>query len=142
MQVDGAGLAGGDQKLSDFVHLLGWLMFRWKLLQRDQRRRQCFRDHPFVVSGDSLSWHSAALPSCHLPREASLSPPIIAGAPIFKARSQQRKHIETNKGGCKPVGRRPEALQTGCPARSDSLSDEYPLEPGAYQRQIGRAGRQ
>src|ERR1700676_5189608 len=104
MQVDGSGLAGGDQKLSDFVHLLGWLMFRWKLLQRDQRGRQRFRDHPFVVSGDSLSWHSAALPSCHLRSKAHCPSPIISGTLLFKARSQQTKHIEANKGGFKPVG--------------------------------------
>src|ERR1700731_4742591 len=39
------------------------LVLRRKLLQRDQRRRQGFRDHPFVVARDSLSWHRPILPS-------------------------------------------------------------------------------
>ena len=59
MQVDGSGLATGGQKLPDIVHVRAWLVFRFKLLQRDQRRCQCFRDNPFVVAGNSLFWHLA-----------------------------------------------------------------------------------
>ena len=58
VQVDGAGLAGGDQKLADLVHLNARLMFGRKLLKRNQRRRQRFRDNPFVVTCDSFSRHS------------------------------------------------------------------------------------
>jgi hypothetical protein len=32
VQVDGSGLAGGGQKLPDFVHMNAWLVFRWNLL--------------------------------------------------------------------------------------------------------------
>jgi hypothetical protein len=116
-------------------------MFRWKLLQRDQRGRQRFRDHPFVVPGDSLSWHSAALPSCHLRSKAHCPSPIISGTLVFKARSQQTEHIEPNKGGFK-TGGLPRSAANGCPARSDSLLTNHQLEPNAYQRQIGHAGRQ
>jgi hypothetical protein len=59
MQVDGSGLTSGGQQLPDIVHVRAWLVFRFKLLQRDQRRRQCFRDNPFVVASDSLLWHLA-----------------------------------------------------------------------------------
>jgi hypothetical protein len=35
VQVDGSGLASGDQKLPDFVHVCERLMSQWKLLKRD-----------------------------------------------------------------------------------------------------------
>jgi len=58
MQIDGSRLAARRQKLADLFHMGPRLVFLRKLLQRDQGRRQCFRDHPLVVAGNSLSWHS------------------------------------------------------------------------------------
>ena len=54
MQVKGPGLTIGCQQFPDIVHLLARLLGRFELLKRDQRRRQRFCDHPFVVAGNSL----------------------------------------------------------------------------------------
>jgi hypothetical protein len=64
MQVDGPRLASGSQQLPDFVHLDARLVLRWKLLQRDKCRCQGFRDDPWIVAGDSLSWHSPSPQLC------------------------------------------------------------------------------
>src|SRR5580700_685270 len=53
MEVDGPGLAAGGKQLSDLVHVGGRLVHGWELLQRDQRRRERLRDHPFVVARDA-----------------------------------------------------------------------------------------
>jgi hypothetical protein len=57
VQAEGSGLATGGQQLPDFVHMGARLVFRRKLLQRDYRCGQRFRNNPFVVACDSLSWH-------------------------------------------------------------------------------------
>jgi len=57
MQVDRSGLTTGDQQFPDIVHVSPRLMFRRKLLQRDKRRRQGFRDNPLVVPCDTLFGH-------------------------------------------------------------------------------------
>ena len=57
MQGERSRLAAGRQKLLDIVHMRPRLVFRWKLLQRDKRRCQCFRYHPFVVARNSLFRH-------------------------------------------------------------------------------------
>src|SRR5450631_3393081 len=58
VQVEASRQATGVQKLLDFVHMGARLVLGGKLLQRNERRGQCFRAHPFVVARDSLSWHS------------------------------------------------------------------------------------
>jgi hypothetical protein len=78
MQVEGSGFAGGSQELSDFVHVGGRLVLRWKLFECDERRSQRFGDDPLVVAGYSLPWHSDR-PFVLLPALRSLAaPPIIA----------------------------------------------------------------
>jgi hypothetical protein len=57
VQAEGSGLATRGQQLPDFVHMSARLVFRRKLLQRDYRCGQRFRNNPFVVARDSLSWH-------------------------------------------------------------------------------------
>lgn len=64
VQVDRALLAAGGEQLPDIVHMLARLMFCFKLLQRDQRRRQSFRDDPIVVAGDSFFGISASPKFC------------------------------------------------------------------------------
>src|SRR5258706_12646552 len=63
VQLDRSRLAPGRQKLPDIVHMRARLVVRWKLLQRDQRRCQGLGDNPFVVPGNSLSWHSELHPA-------------------------------------------------------------------------------
>ena len=57
VQAEGSGLATGGQELPDLVHMGARLVFLRKLLQRDDRCGQRFRNNPFVVAGDSLSGH-------------------------------------------------------------------------------------
>src|SRR5271169_6638824 len=91
MQMDRSGLAAGRQQLSEIVHMGGRLMFRGKLLERNERRGQCFRDDPIVVAGDSLSRHSV---------RPFVLPPAIVG--MFTT----DEDIETNKTSFK-AGRAP-----------------------------------
>jgi hypothetical protein len=88
MKVNGSRLATGDQKLSDIVHVGAWLVFRWQLLQRDQRRCQCFRDNPFVVACDSLFWHSDRTPFCQT-RDPGFQ--YLANAGSFTRHPTQRR---------------------------------------------------
>ena len=57
VQIEASGKRTGAQKLPDLAHMCIGLVIGRKLLQRDQRRRLCFRDHPLVVARDSLSRH-------------------------------------------------------------------------------------
>jgi hypothetical protein len=57
MQLGGSRLTMGGQKLPEIFHVRTWLVDRWKLLQRNQRCCQCFRENPFVVASNSLFRH-------------------------------------------------------------------------------------
>jgi len=57
MQIEGPRLTIRCQQFPDVVHLLARLLGRFELLERDQCRRERFRDDPFVVARDSLFWH-------------------------------------------------------------------------------------
>jgi hypothetical protein len=57
MKVQASGLAARGKQFPDVVHMRAGLVDRRQLLQGNQRRRQRFRDHPFVVAGNSLFGH-------------------------------------------------------------------------------------
>src|SRR5882757_6893923 len=76
MQGNGSWLATGGQQLLDIVHVNARLVFRRKLLQRHQRRCQCFRHNPFVVARDSLFWHPLIPASCQSLSASSCSASI------------------------------------------------------------------
>jgi hypothetical protein len=98
VQIEGAGLATGGQKLFDVGHVRGRLVFLRKLLECDQRCRQCFRDHPFVVAGDSLPWHSDR----PFTLTCDAKPPRLRTSRPGSCEHGHRKDIERNTASSRP----------------------------------------
>src|SRR5260370_37503412 len=106
MQGDGSRLATGGQKLPDLFHMFARLVLLRKLLQRDQRGCQCFRDNPFVVARDSLSWHE----------------PVSLSLPVLRTHLHRLGQCRSVAGGSDQVSvatalqcQKPQMLSVGSP---------------------------
>src|SRR5215213_4805047 len=104
MQIDRCWRGTGSQELPDLVHMRAGLVLRWKLLQRDQRRRQCFRDNPFVVTGYSLFWHWPSLTVAeglreHCEPSALCLKSSDSSVPRFVSNELSERHLDTAAAG-------------------------------------------
>jgi len=98
-------------------------VFLRKLLKCDQCGRQCFRDHPFVVAGDSLPWHSDRPFAPDLRCEATRLP---TSRPSLCERGHG-KDIETNTASSRP---KPAPLPLYAAASSNPGRFRPPAEEG------------
>src|SRR5712664_409211 len=103
MQGDGSRLTTSGQQLPDILHVGLRLVFRWKLLQRDKRRCQSFRQNPFVVACNSLFGHQPIPTSCQSLSASSRSDRLRSEQPAVSRPSQKIRKTETGECGSQPL---------------------------------------